>query len=97
MLEELKILLGDSVGNYSEALLELVIKHSLAEVEEYCNREADKVLELCALRIAIIKLNRIGTEGLATQNYSGIGESYLNEYPADIISLLNRKRKVKVL
>ena len=97
MLEELKLLLGASAANYPDALLELVLKHSLAEVEEYCNREADYVLELCALRIAVIKLNRIGSEGLNSQNYSGISESYLNEYPADLLSLLNRKRKVKFL
>lgn len=97
MLEELKLLLGDSAANYSDALMELVLKHSLAEVEEYCNREADYVLELCALRIAVIKLNRIGTEGLNSQNFSGISESYLNEYPADIQAMLTRKRKVKFL
>lgn len=97
MLEELKLLLGDSANNYSDALLELVLKHSLAEVEEYCNRDADYVLELCALRIAVIKLNRIGTEGLNSQNFSGISESYLNEYPADIQAMLTRKRKVKFL
>lgn len=97
MLEEIKLLLGDSATNYSDALIELVLKHSLAEVEEYCNREADAVLELCALRIAVIKLNRIGSEGLNAQNYSGVSETYLNDYPADIISILNRKRKVKIL
>ena len=97
MLEEIKILLGDSASNYTDALIELVLKHSLAEVEEYCNREADNVLELCAMRIAVIKLNRIGSEGLAAQNFSGVSESYLNEYPADIQAILNRKRKVKLL
>lgn len=97
MLEELKLLLGDSATNYTDALMELVIKHSLAEVEEYCNREADYVLELCALRIAVIKLNRIGSEGLSSQGYSGISEAYLNEYPQDIQAMLTRKRKVKFL
>lgn len=97
MKEELKLLLGDSANNYTDALLELVLKHSLAEVEEYCNREADAVLELCALRIAVIKINRIGSEGLNSQSFSGISEAFLNEYPADIQALLNRKRKVKVL
>lgn len=97
MIEELKLLLGDSASNYSDALMELVLKYSLAEVEEYCNRDADSVLEMCALRIAVIKLNRIGTEGLNSQSFSGISEAFINEYPADIQALLTRKRKVKVL
>lgn len=97
MIEELKLLLGDSASNYSDALLSLVLRHSLSEVEEYCGRDLDDALELVALRIAVIKLNRIGTEGLASQAFSGVSESYLNDYPADILAVLNRKRKIKVL
>ena len=48
-------------------------------------------------RIAIIKLNRMNTEGLASQSYSGVSESYIDGYPQDILSILNRKRKIKVV
>lgn len=97
MLDELKLLLGDSASNYQDALLNLVLKHSLSEVEEYCGRELDSTLEMLALRIAVIKINRIGTEGLASQGFSGVSENYINDYPADILAMLNRKRKIKVL
>ena len=52
---------------------------------------------MVALRIAIIKLNRINTEGLTSQSYSGVSESYVDGYPTDILSILNRKRKIKVV
>ena len=52
---------------------------------------------MVAERIAIIKLNRINTEGLASQSYSGVSESYIDGYPQDILSILNRKRKIKVV
>lgn len=97
MTEELKLLLGDSANNYSDALLSLMLKHSLAEVEGYCGRELDETLEYCALRIAVININRLGSEGLASQGFSGVSESYINDYPEDIKAILNRKRKVKVL
>lgn len=97
MIEELKILLGDSAANYSDALLTLVLKQALAEVEAYCNRVADAELEMVALKIAIIKLNRMNTEGLASQSYSGVSENYIDGYPADILAVLNRKRKIKVM
>lgn len=97
MIEEIKILLGDSAGNYSDDLIGLVLKQALAEVESYCNRQLDYELEMIAERIAVIKLNRVNTEGLSSQGYSGVSESYIDGYPADIMAVLNRKRKVKVI
>lgn len=97
MLEEIKLLLGDAAENFTDAQINLCYKLSLSEVEEYCNREADTALELAAERIAIIKLNRLNTEGLASQGFSGVSENYIDGYPSDIVALLNRKRKIKVV
>lgn len=97
MIEDIKILLGDAASNYTDSLIALVLKQTLAEVEAYCNRPIDTELELAALRIVIIKLNRINTEGLSGQSMSGVSENYIDGYPADILSILNRKRKLKVI
>ena len=96
MIEEIKLLLGDAASNYTDAQISLAYKMALAEVEDYCNREADATLELLAEKIAVIKLNRMNTEGLASQSYSGVSESYIDGYPADILAVLNRKRKIKI-
>ena len=95
MIEEIKLMLGDSASNYSDALISLCYKRALAEVEDYCKREADAVMELIAQDIAIIKLNRMGSEGISSQSYSGVSESYVEGYPANIQNALNRKRKVQ--
>lgn len=97
MTEEIKILLGAAASNYTDAQINLAYKMALAEVEDYTNREADETLKLLAERIAVIKLNRSNTEGLASQGFSGVSESYIDGYPADIKAVLNRKRKIKVL
>ena len=97
MVEEIKLLLGDAATNYSDAQISLAYKLALAEVEAYCKREADATLELMAEKIAVIKLNRINTEGLASQSYSGVSESYIDGYPAEIVAVLNSKRKIKVV
>lgn len=101
MLEEVKLLLGDAAANYSDTLIELILKQSLAEVEAYCNRKIDAIndyeLQMAVERIAIIKLNRINTEGLSGQSMSGVSESYLDGYPSDILAVLNRKRRIKVI
>lgn len=97
MVEEIRLLLGDAASNYTDALIGLCAKQAMAEVEAYCNRTLDAELEIIAERIAIIKLNRMNTEGLSSQSYSGVSESYIDGYPADIMSILKRKRKVKIL
>ena len=97
MFEEIKLLLGEAASNYSDAQISLCLKMALAEVEAYCNRTADIELELIAQKIAVIKLNRMNTEGLASQAYSGVSENYIDGYPAEILAVLNRKRKIKVL
>lgn len=97
MIEEIKLLLGDAAANFTDAQINLVFKQSIIEVEAYCKRELDAELEIAAERITVIKLNRMNTEGLSGQSYSGVSESYIDGYPADIMAVLNRKRKIKVI
>ena len=97
MIEEIKLLLGDAASNYTDAQIGLCVKMALAEVEAYCNRAIDLELEMAAERIAVLKLLRMNSEGLASQSFSGVSESYVDGYPADILAVLNRKRKIKVV
>ena len=97
LVEEIKLMLGDAAANYSDALINLCLKQALLEVEEYCGRSLDASLELAAEKIAIIKLNRMNTEGLDSQSYSGVSENYIDGYPADILAILNKKRKIKIM
>lgn len=97
MIEELKVLLAERAENYTEAQMGLALKLAIGEVEEYCKRDMDYAMELAALQIAKIKLNRMDSEGLSAQSYSGVSETYIDGYPQEIQNLLNRKRKIKVL
>lgn len=97
MINEIKLMLGETASNYTDDVIALCLKWALAEVEAYTNRVADTDLEIIAQRIAVIKLNRMNTEGLASQAYSGVSESYIDGYPTDILQALNRKRKIKVV
>ena len=97
MLEEIKTLLGDAAANYSDAQISLCLKMALSEVQAYCNRELDYELEIVAQRIAIIKLNKLNAEGLSSQSYSGVSESYIDGHPADIMAVLKRKRRMKII
>ena len=96
-MNNIKIMLGDAVSNFTDEQITLFYDMAKAEVEAYCHRELDTELEYCAMKIAVIKLLRMNTEGLSAQSFSGVNETYLEGYPADILFILNRKRKVKVL
>lgn len=96
MLEKIKICLTNNT--YTDDLINLFIEDTTKEVKIYCNREdIDTELESVIRRIVIIKLNRMNSEGLSSQSYSGVSESFIDGYPQDIISILNRKRKLKTL
>lgn len=97
MIEEIKILLGEAASNFTDAQISLCLKLALSEVEAYCRRPIDAELELVVYEITKIKLNRLNTEGLTAQAFSGVSESYIDGYPAEIQAVLDRKRKIKVV
>lgn len=95
--EEIKVLLGDAAAAYTDEQIQLALSEAEKEAVAYCNRSLDDELRLIARKMAIIRLNRLSTEGLQGQSFSGVNESYINGYPAEIMMLLNKKRKVKFL
>lgn len=90
-------LLGDVSGNYSETTINDMIEIVVSEIEIYCNREIDQSLVYTAARIVVLRLLRLGTDGLSSQSYSGISESFIDGLPADIQAILNQKRKVRFI
>jgi hypothetical protein len=95
MIENIRLMLGNSADNYSDAQINLAYKRATMEIEVYCKREIDVELAMVAEEIAVIKLNRIGTEGLSNQSFSGVSEGYIDGYPDHITKILNSKRKIK--
>lgn len=96
MLDKIKLCLTNNT--YTDELINLFIEDTITEVKVYCNREdIDTELESVIRRIVIIKLNKINTEGLSSQSFSGVSESFIDGYPQDIVLILNRKRKLKTL
>lgn len=96
MIEEIKALLG-AANTYTDAQIGICVKMALAEVEAYCNRQVDSELEVVVERIAIIKLERIGAEAVSSESFSSVSANYIDGYPSDIMRVLNRKRKIKVV
>ena len=103
-ITDLDIILGNNAGNYTELQKEWVLKAARCEVEAYMGRTIDEAdgkdgspLYSALLDIAIIKLQRLGTEAVAAQSFSGVSETFLTSYPSHIVAILNRYRKIKVI
>ena len=94
MIEEIRLLLGNASGNFTDAQIGLNAKIALDFVETYTGCDADYSLTLLAERICVVMLNRMNTEGLSSMTFNGTSESYFNDIPEDIKTALNRKRKV---
>ena len=97
MIDEIRLMLGDASASFTDEQIKLYLRMAQEEVEDYCNRELDSVLELQAMKIAVFNLNRINTEGLTSESYSGISKSYISGYPIEIQAVLRKKRKIKVI
>ena len=78
--------------------LRLVLDEAEAEALAYCRREdVPDGLAVAVVRMALVKVNRTGSDGLSSQGYSGTSEAYIDGYPAEIADILRRYRKLVVL
>lgn len=91
-IEKLKLLTGEK----DEGLLNLLLEDATAFVLAYTNRtQIVGGLEKAVRDLAVVALNRMGTEGEASR--SGAGESYsFNDAPKQIYDVLNRYRLARV-
>ena len=53
-------------------------------------------LESAVISLSVIAVNRLGTEGVASEGYSGVSTSYLDEVPPRVVSILNANRRLGV-
>ena len=93
ILERVKILVDEDL---SEDLYTQVIKDAADFVCAYTNRAVvpdDLVITVGDL--AIVKINRLGTEGERSRSEAGENYSF-NDAPANIFSLLNKRRVARV-
>jgi len=93
MLEDLKMLLGvtdkDNVLNYC-------LRKATNQVIAYTKQDNAYVVTLLQdtiIELAIIRYNRMSTEGLQSESYSGVSNTFINDIPEDIKKVLRSHRK----
>lgn len=81
--------------NQSDELLLDLIEETENDLLEYTNLyELPAGLESSLIDLVIIKCNRLGTEGISSEGFSGVSTSYLDDIPKDVKRKLNRYRKL---
>ena len=96
MLENIKLLLGIS-STEKDALLLLLIQQAEDEAKDFTHREDVCELQSTIENMVAYNYNRLGTEGLNSESYSGVSYNYTTDYPEPILKMLKRYRKIVTL
>lgn len=95
LLERLKARLDDV--EVPDIKLQAIIDDVTIEVLANTNQpELNAQLESAVISLSVIAVNRLGTEGLASEGYSGVSTSYLDDVPPRVASILNANRRLGV-
>jgi hypothetical protein len=78
-------------------LLTLLLYSAIDEAKEYTHRNRVDMLNSTIVQMVVYKYNRLGTEGVDSENYSGTTFNYSTDYPESIMRSLRAKRKVRVV
>lgn len=97
MLDNIKLLLGladDSKDELLEALITYAVEDAILISRNKNIREENEGI---IVRMVIYNYNRLGSEGLTSETYSGVSYNYANNYPEDILYMLRSRGKLRVL
>lgn len=91
-LEKFILQLGDRATSIPSGTLALL----LSDIEEYLAGRGVDVATHSALvrRIALVRVNQIGSEGVASESFSGSSQNFLDNLPADILTDIRSARVV---
>lgn len=97
-MDTLKMLLRIPISDTTyDNLLRELLSQSEAEFKDYtgCN-DVPASAQYILCEMARIKYNTLGAEGLASQSYNGMTETYQG-YPSSLITALNKYRHMRCI
>lgn len=98
MLANIKILLGLASNDTSkDALLNVLIDDATDEAVLYTHNENIEELDTTIDKMVVYNYNRLGTEGVDNEGYSGVSFGYSTDYPENIMRGLRAKRKIRTI
>lgn len=92
------IKLRPNASGFSDELIRDLINDVIEDVRTHLNYSGDEELprgfEGIIKELTLIRINRIGAEGISSESNSGISQSYMNDIPEDIKRMIRRKRRL---
>ncbi|MGL4730331.1 MAG: phage head-tail connector protein [Clostridium sp.] len=86
---------SNAASNQSDQLIIDLIEETENEILEYINLdEIPKGLEGTLIELIITKCNRLGSEGIASESFSGVSQSYIDDWSKETKKKLKRFRKL---
>lgn len=97
MIDKIKILLGIA-DTTKDSLLNVLLDNAKDFATDYCNLDDyDTKFDSIIMKMVLESYNKLGAEGTSSKNYSGISESYTDDYSPAIYKQLNKHRHLKML
>ena len=94
ILDKIKLLLPNANDDILSLLIDLAKDFSI----NYCNlSEYNATLDNIIVKMVLEDFNKLGSEGISAKSFSGISESYITDYSAEIYKMLNKHRHLKTL
>ena len=95
LLDRLKERLDENESS-DDKLQEIIDDVTLEVLADTNQSKLNAQLESAVISLSVIAVNRLGTEGLASEGYSGVSTSYLDDVPPRVASILNANRRLGV-
>lgn len=96
ILQSLKLRPG--ISNFSDELLKDLISDSFNDVADYIKLKDGDEMPLGCISIikelVVIKINKLGSEGISSESHEGISQSFIEGIPSGIKMKLRRYRKL---
>ena len=91
------IRLRPGMSEIEDNLLKDIIQDTICEVEEYTKAsELDNIAKALVKDIVVFKVNRLGSEGISSESFSGTSQSFIDGYPAEIKKKIRRIRRLSI-
>ena len=99
ILEKVKLILDiDTLDLTKDKKLQMLIDDAIVVAIDYCNlTEYVTKLDSIVAKMAIQDYNKARVQGINSESFSGVSESYINGYSADVYIMLNKNRKLKTI
>lgn len=93
ILESLRL----RIKNVSDELITDFITDATSDVKTYTNRESEELPQECSTIIkdlVMIRANKLGSEGISSESFSGVSQTYESDLPPELKRRLNKYRRL---